>query len=621
MSITLSGLPTTLRENARADDVQQPTDKVGAVCFILVCLHALFFGYVAVAHYPIYDFLIMGEGAVDFLTFVIFLLAGVVLFAAALAERRLLPRCAYVLGSIILLFFAGEESSWGQHIIGFETPNFMVDLNLQREFNIHNIKAVSDVVDHSSQRMVIFMLCLASYAAFFFARKNRILGIPAPPVLLTLTLVVTMSYFSRIYGSPFNFESLTLGTRGLFLLLIVVALISMNARLFIATAAALSTSLCADYVFHHHWSHHGGSLASRELGEYLFSVVALFYALHVLLDQRTARQKIASSVAAFKSAAALSSISIISPPPPDTWGKCKSFDGIKRRSLAPWASVCALIIAGSIGLVAFTTHFHYRADVAVFEETRLLTRTIEPEVRSNFDVYIDIDGRDLHYFRQPCPRRLELRTQFFLGVFPQNVDDLPIDDRRTHGFENLDFEFEQYGGVLDGACAARVSLPGYEIASVSTGQYISDEYGVAKNLWIAEFPVKEYRADAAAFEETRLLTRTAEPVARSYFDVYIDGRDMHYFKQPCVRRPDLTAQFFLGVFPQNVDDLPGERRAYGFENLDFEFGQYGGMLDSACAARVRLPGYEIASISTGQYTSDEYGVAKNLWIAEFPVNK
>ena len=242
MSDKLSGLPTDQRKSAYADDGQQLT-RLGQFCYILICLHVLFFSYIAVAHYAVYDFLTMGEGAVEILTFVAFLLAGIVLSAAALAERRLLPRCAYVLGGIALLFFAGEESSWGQHIIGFETPDFMVDLNLQREFNIHNIKTVYDVVDYSSQRMVIFMLCLAGYAAFFFARKNRILGIPAPSVLLTLTLVVTMSYFSRIYGSPFNFESLTLwGHRGLFLLLLMVALISMNAKLFIATAAALSTS-------------------------------------------------------------------------------------------------------------------------------------------------------------------------------------------------------------------------------------------------------------------------------------------------------------------------------------------------------------------------------------------
>ena len=126
------------------------------------------------------------------------------------------------------------------------------------------------------------------------------------------------------------------------------------------------------------------------------------------------------------------------------------------------------------------------------------------------------------------------------------------------------------------------------------------------------------RVDAAAFEETYSLTRTIEPVARSEFDVYIDGRYLHYFKQPC-DAVDTEAKFFLGAFPANVDDLRVIRRQHGFDNLDFHFDLHGSALNGACAARVRLPGYEIASVSTGQYIIGEDRVLTNLWLAEFPV--
>ena len=606
-----------MRENARADDVQQSTisARLGQLCCIFVCMHALFFGYIAVAHTPIYDFLTMGEGAVELLTFASFLLAGIAVVVAALATRRLLPRCAYILGGIALLFFAGEESSWGQHIIGFATPNFLVDLNLQGEFNIHNIKAVYDVAGHSEQATVPFALCLAACVAFF-ARKSRILGIPSPSILLTLALLIAMSYFYVNYrGISFDIDGLTLyGYRALFLLLLIFALLSRNAGLFIATAASLSISLCAYYVLDHHRTLHSIALNSRELGEYLFSVCCLFYALHVLLDQRMARQKIAASAAAFKSATALPSIRIKFLPFPDI-GR-KSFVGSSGSALTPWTGICALIIAGSVGL-ALMTHLHARADVAAFQETLLLLRTAGPAARSNFDVYID--GRELRYFKQPCAHVPDLRAKFFLGVFPQNADDLPV-EQRQRGFENIEFQFGQYGRILDGACAVTVRLPGYEIDRVSTGQYTWDADGAPTNLWLAEFPVREYRVDAAAFEETLSLTRTIEPAARSNFDVYIDGRELHYFKQPC-GYADVRATFFLGAFPQNVDDLSVEQGQRGFENLDFDFEQYGGMQDGACAATVRLPDYEIDRISTGQYTWDMDGVPTNIWLAEFPVNK
>ena len=597
-----------MRENARADDGQQSTTSArqGQFCYILVCLHALFFGYIAVAHQPTYDFLTQREGVIDTLTFPVFLLAGIAVVAAALTERRLLPRCGYILGGIALLFFAGEESSWGQHIIGFETPDFIVDLNYQEEFNIHNLNTLRDVITQTNQNVALFMLCLVACAAFF-ARKNRILGIPSPSILLTLALLITMSYF---YRSPIlNFDGLDL-YRALFLLLLMAVLLSMNVKLFIAAATSFSICLCADYIASHHWYHHGFASSHRELAEYLFSVCCFFYALYALLDQTAARRKIAALAAALKPAAALPSIRIT--PPPDI--RRKSFAGIRGSGLTPWTGICALIIAGSVAL-ALMAHLHARTDAAAFQETLSLIRTAGPAARSNFDVYID--GRDLRYFKQPCAYA-DVRAIFFLGVFPQNVDDLPV-GQRQNGFANLDFEFGQYGGMLDGACAATVRLPDYEIASISTGQYTSDD-GVATNFWLAEFPVREYSVDAAAFEETLSLTRTIEPATRSNFDVYLDGRELHYFKQPC-GYADVRSTFFLGAFPQNVDDLPVEQRQNGFENLDFDFEQYGGMLDGACAATVRLPDYEIARISTGQYTWDTDGVATNIWIAEFPVNK
>lgn len=41
----------------------------------------------------------------------------------------------------LAFFFVGmEEISWGQRIIGFKTPEAMVEANVQREFNFHNLE-------------------------------------------------------------------------------------------------------------------------------------------------------------------------------------------------------------------------------------------------------------------------------------------------------------------------------------------------------------------------------------------------------------------------------------------------------------------------------------------------
>ncbi len=54
------------------------------------------------------------------------------------------------LGLALLFFFgAGEEISWGQRILGFQTPEPLSQVNRQEEFNLHNLSAweASDFLD------------------------------------------------------------------------------------------------------------------------------------------------------------------------------------------------------------------------------------------------------------------------------------------------------------------------------------------------------------------------------------------------------------------------------------------------------------------------------------------
>ena len=109
-----------------------------------------------------------------------------------------------------------------------------------------------------------------------------------------------------------------------------------------------------------------------------------------------------------------------------------------------------------------------------------------------------------------------------------------------------------------------------------------------------------------------------EPAARSGFDIYLRENTVTYLKSPC-RAADVQARFFLHVVPESVEDLPADRRQYGFDNLDFQYDVskrraalvFGGM----CIEERQLPDYPIARIRTGQFTPDE----GQIWKAEFPV--
>ena len=92
---------------------------------------------------------------------------------------------------------------------------------------------------------------------------------------------------------------------------------------------------------------------------------------------------------------------------------------------------------------------------------------------------------------------------------------------------------------------------------------------------------------------------STEPVERNEFDVYLIDDTLYYVKEPC-RREDTQARFALHVFPEDINDLPEDRRQYRFDNLDFHFTDRGLLFEGRCVASVDLPQYDSAGFRTGQ---------------------
>ena len=93
----------------------------------------------------------------------------------------------------------------------------------------------------------------------------------------------------------------------------------------------------------------------------------------------------------------------------------------------------------------------------------------EPLARGAFDVYT-ANGA-LVYVKEPCDQE-DTDARFFLHIEPERASDLP-EERRQHGFDNLDFDFFLIGALFEGRCAAQVPLPDYPVAGIRTGQYAS----------------------------------------------------------------------------------------------------------------------------------------------------
>ena len=65
------------------------------------------------------------------------LLTAAALFFISFKRRR---NVFYLLFGVVFLFGFLEEISYGQRILGFSTPSFFLEHNIQNEFNLHNLQ-------------------------------------------------------------------------------------------------------------------------------------------------------------------------------------------------------------------------------------------------------------------------------------------------------------------------------------------------------------------------------------------------------------------------------------------------------------------------------------------------
>ncbi len=594
-------------------DNYPPTEKrglesrVAVFGWLFLCLNVFAFGCLAAVDVQLYRVLAREDGWAEYLTAILFFMTGLLLLVTALSERSLVRRSVYILAGIAFLFAAGEEISWGQRILGFGTPDFLMGLNDHGEFNAHNIVTP---IANAVVRILALLLCTMSCAAIC-CRKDALYGIPLPSILLTLGFLTAMAYYvipsrpphllDSIFSLDFNFSQ----GSNLIILLVIYALLFRQAKQFSGTVVTTMGLLLATAYVHKY--NPIQSSRQPEVGEYLLAIVCICYALELLLAQAPARRRIDALVKGIKLPGGRESTTTRNDSPNFVRAR------LARRGLwEPWLMMCALIILCSIGL-ALLQYFMGRAEAADFEERyrSIMTGTAgEPVVRAIFDAYLI--GNELTYVKEPCDRP-NTEVRFFLHLIPANVADLS-GERREYGFDNLDFDWA--GERHDGRCLATIGLPDYTISSIRTGQFVPDLGNIWTAEWSSRFPILINAGDEAdEFEEKyRSITMgtSGGPVVRATFDVYLVGSELTYVKETC-EPADTEDVFFLHLTPANLDDLPGERRQYGFDNLDFRWA--GAMRDGRCMATIRLPDYAISSISTGQYVPDE----GNTWQAEFVV--
>lgn len=148
------------------------------------------------------------DGPVEVTSAVLYFIGGFGFIVAAIRSDYLLgrnDRWAYLfmmLWAALCLVCAGEEISWGQRILGFETPEKIAAANLQGEFTLHNLEAFN-ALGGTYRYLSIFTLgtglLIPAFASTAWGlRLTRMIAFPVAPWALMPAFVG-----AYVYGAYF----------------------------------------------------------------------------------------------------------------------------------------------------------------------------------------------------------------------------------------------------------------------------------------------------------------------------------------------------------------------------------------------------------------------------------
>ena len=108
--------------------------------------------------------LVVEDGLVEWTTVIVLLLTMIVCFRRVMLLRRRRSRLFLFVTAMLglfCLFGAGEEISWGQRMLGLESPDFFEENNAQGEIGFHNL-----VVEIDGERVKLNKLIFGTGLAF-----------------------------------------------------------------------------------------------------------------------------------------------------------------------------------------------------------------------------------------------------------------------------------------------------------------------------------------------------------------------------------------------------------------------------------------------------------------------
>jgi hypothetical protein len=121
--------------------------------YIPLCLFTMlvFYGLLLTRDKPLLDKLCNDWGPIQNIGGFFLFVASILFFVSFFRERggnhlpllKTKKNLFFLLLGLLFFFGAGEEINWGQYIFHFQPPKVISDLNVEHEFNFHNLKFIN----------------------------------------------------------------------------------------------------------------------------------------------------------------------------------------------------------------------------------------------------------------------------------------------------------------------------------------------------------------------------------------------------------------------------------------------------------------------------------------------
>ncbi|MBD2107710.1 hypothetical protein [Nodosilinea sp. FACHB-13] len=178
---------------------EQPRYDIWLNCFITLLATNLLSIYIATNGTSDLGFVFQEDGVLESLS-AVFYFSAAGIFAFGFKNKSAPLRFWCLFFAVLMFMVGGEEISWGQRIFGIATPASLDSVNVQNEFNIHNIDGIHQHVRMAGVAFVGVFCFLIPISNRFSQQMRQFYtqwGVPLFP-LNTAWLVVLSTLFMVI---------------------------------------------------------------------------------------------------------------------------------------------------------------------------------------------------------------------------------------------------------------------------------------------------------------------------------------------------------------------------------------------------------------------------------------